>query len=387
MSKKKAPTKTKPKKKNTTHTGKALSSVAWLQSWAKKTILRRITVAVMLILTIVTVLMYIIGQWYIFSNRNQPITLGATFIPDYARFYGLDAQETFSALIDDLGFEQVRLVSYWSVHEAERGVYDFSELDWQFAMAEEKGVDVSLAIGLRQPRWPECHMPEWASELPKDQWYPALKEYMRATIERYKDSPALKDYQLENEFLLAVFGECPDHDRERLIDEFYFVKSIDPTRPVIVSRSNNAVPSWPINEPRADVVGAAVYKRVWDRTITKRYFEYPLPPWFYSFLAGGAKLTTNRDSVLHELQAEPWLPDGYDMRTASVDELNKSMDAERLRDRFEYGRATGMKTIDLWGAEWWYYRKSQGDDSLWQAARAEINYTKDQNQKLLQSQQ
>jgi hypothetical protein len=104
-------------------------------------------------------------------------------------------------------------------------------------------------------------------------------------------------------------------------------------------------------------------------------------------LAGGAKLTTNRDSVLHELQAEPWLPDGYDMRTASVDELNKSMDAERLRDRFEYGRATGMKTIDLWGAEWWYYRKSQGDDSLWQAARAEINYTKDQNQKLLQSQQ
>ncbi|CAN5665181.1 hypothetical protein BH23PAT2_BH23PAT2_00520 [soil metagenome] len=378
---KKKPHKTSNSKRHkSTHATKALSHVTWLRGWFHKTALRRVTAWLLAVLFVLTLLMYIIGQWYIYSNRNQPIELGATFIPGYARFYGLDPQETLEATIDDLGFERLRFVSYWSDHEAVRGTYDFSDLDWQFAMAEEKGVDITLTLGLRQPRWPECHKPDWAVELPKDEWYPALKDFMQATIERYKHSPALVDYQLENEFLLEVFGECPDHDRERLIDEFNFVKSLDPTRSVVISRSNNATPSWPIGEPRADVIGAAVYKRVWDRTVTKRYFEYPLPAWYYSFLAGGAKLTTGRDSILHELQAEPWLPDGYDMRTATTEELYQTMDAPRLRDRFQYGRDTGIKTIDLWGVEWWYFRKiSQDDSTLWDVAREEIAKTKADN--------
>src|SRR5690606_23413971 len=130
----------------------------------------------------------------------------------------------------DLGLERLRLVSYWSNHERERGVYDFEELDWQFRLAEERGVKISLSVGLRQPRWPECHMPDWAAKLPKDQWYPELKKYMAATVNRYKDSPVLESYQLENEFLLTVFGECPDHDPERLKDEFNFMRQLDPDK-------------------------------------------------------------------------------------------------------------------------------------------------------------
>jgi hypothetical protein len=362
---------------------------AWLrittasQAWLQKNIWHRVLAGVLAIILLTVFSMYSVAQWYIHSNRNTPITLGTTYISSYARFYGLDPEETFRAIVEDLGLKQLRLVSYWNMHEAERGTYDFSDLDWQFALAEEYGVKVSLTLGLRQPRWPECHMPDWAAQLPKDEWYPALKDFMQATIERYKNSPALDNYQLENEFLLEVFGECPDHDRERLIDEFNFVKSLDPNKPVIVTRSNNAVPSWPVGEPRADIIGAAVYKRVWDKTLTKRYFEYPLPAWYYAFLAGGAKLTTGRDTILHELQAEPWLPDGYDMRTASTEELYQTMDAARLKDRFQYGRDTGMKTIDLWGAEWWYFRKTKQDDpSLWYAAKEEIQKTKQLNNKL-----
>jgi hypothetical protein len=331
----------------------------------------------------VNLAMYGVAQWYINQKSDEPFVMGATFIPDYARFYGLDAEETYLAMLDDLEFERVRLVSYWNKHEAERGVYDFSDLDWQFELAEQRGVEIALAIGLRQPRWPECHKPAWAEGLPYDEWYPALKDYMAAVVNQYKLSPALVEYQLENEFLLEVFGECPDHNRERLIDEFNHLKELDPTRPIVVSRSNNAVPSWPVGQPRADVIGAAVYKRVWDKTITKRYFEYPLPSWFYAFLAGGAKLTTGVDSILHELQAEPWLPDGFDMRTASTEELSKTMDAERLHERFQYARDTGMKVIDLWGVEWWYYRKTrQADDSLWEAAREQLDYTRQLNEEL-----
>lgn len=356
-----------------------------LLAWINRTWTRKITAVVIVLVTIAVFAMYLVAQWYISSNQDKPYQMGATFIAPYARFYGLDAEDTLTAMTDDLGFEHLRLVSYWNIHESEQGIYDFSDLDWQFEHAEARDVSVSLAIGLRQPRWPECHKPSWAEGLPYDQWYPALKDYMQATIERYKDSPSLVSYQLENEFLLEVFGECPDHNRERLIDEFNFVKELDPDTPVIVSRSNNATPSWPVGEPRADVIGASIYKRVWDGTITKRYFEYPLPPWFYAFLAGGAKLTTGVDTVIHELQAESWLPQGYDMRTAPTEELYKSLDPDMLRARFQYGRDTGIRELDLWGVEWWYSRKiNDGDDALWEIAREELEYTKEINRQILQ---
>jgi hypothetical protein len=87
---------------------------------------------------------------------------------------------------------------------------NFAELDQQFKSAEDAGVKISLAIGLRQPRWPECHSPNWAQvdHTPQKVWYPKLKTFMKAVIERYKDKPNLDSYQLENEYFLKVFGEC-----------------------------------------------------------------------------------------------------------------------------------------------------------------------------------
>jgi len=72
--------------------------------------------------------------------------------------------------------------------------------------------------------------------------------------------------------------------------------------------------------------------------------------------------------IIHELQAEPWPPQGS-ITNNSAAELNKSLDAKRLADRINYGEATGIKTIDLWGAEYWYYAKVKNHDpSLWNAA-------------------
>ena len=144
--------------------------------------------------------MYGIAKWYSWSNRHKPMQLGVTFIPSYARYLNVDPKETMQAMIDELGVRHFRLVSYWEVIEATPGQYDFSELDWQFEKANQAGAAVSLSIGLRQPRWPECHMPDWAKTMTKDEWYPHLKVFMQKVIEHYKDNPALQDYQLENEF-------------------------------------------------------------------------------------------------------------------------------------------------------------------------------------------
>lgn len=226
-------------------------------------------------------------------------------------------------------------------------------------------------------------MPEWSKNLTMAQWQPQLNDYIAAVVQRYKNNPALESYQLENEFFLKVFGICPDHSRDRLIDEFNLVKNLDPNTPVVVSMSNNAI-GTPIGEPTPDMWAISIYKRVWDKTLTKRYFEYPIPAWYYGFRAGFTELTRGRPVFAHELQAEPWGPRDQAIKDISIKEQNKSLNAERLHHRFEYGRATGMKKIDLWGAEFWYYRKQiLNDPSLWNAAREEFAKTDVSNQRLL----
>ena len=348
--------------------------VKLLDEMLPKTKFLRNTVLVLMTVVLVWVSsMYAVAQWYFWSNRNQPTVMGATFISAYAERLGVDPKQTLNAVINDLGVKHLRLVSYWDKSESQRGIYDFSDIDWQFDMAEQAGIPVSLSLGLRQPRWPECHMPSWAMGLEKDIWYPELKKYIQAVMERYKDRPNLQSYQLENEYFLSVFGECTDFSRDRLIDEAKLVKSIDSSRPLIITRSNNAI-GLPIGQPRPDMFGISVYKRVWDKNVTKRYYEYPFPAWFYGFLAGAGKIVTGKDMIIHELQTESWLADGYNIKDAPIDELYKTLNPARLKHRIEYGRATGMKTIDVWGVEWWYQMKVlRGAPELWETAKSEFN--------------
>ena len=344
-----------------------------IRNWVGSSLWHRAVAILLATMMIGLTFMYGLGQWYIWKHRNDQLNVGVTFIPRYARYYGLDAEDTMKAIINDLGIRRFRLVSYWDEIERTQDTYNFDELDWQFKLAEESDAKISLAIGLRQPRWPECHMPDWAEYMNKEIWTVELKDFMKAVIERYRNSPALESYQLENEFFMKVFGICPDHSRDRLIDEYNFVKELDKQHPFLIARSNNWV-GLPLGDPRPDGFAISVYKRVWDKAITKRYFEYPMPAWFYASLAGGAELMTGKNMVIHELQAEAWLPEGYQMNDVNdIPEQNKSMNPERLKHRIGYGVATGMKTIDLWGVEWWYWRKVVANDpELWETAKTEL---------------
>lgn len=359
--------KTSKKKSGGSHRHYFKRTVLWFknQNWWKK-------IGLILIASIVLffVTLYAMSVWYRLKHRNEPLVIGATFSAPYASHFDLDPKETLSAMITDLNIKDFRLMSYWSSIEPNRGTYDFSDLDWQFDMIEKNGGTVSLALGLRQPRWPECHTPQWAKGQSMEAIYPEIESYIGAVVERYKDRPSLQSYQLENEYFLDVFGECQDHTRERLVKEYSHVKSIDPKTPMIVSLSNNYL-GVPIGEPRPDQFGVSVYKRVFDETVTKRYFEYPFTPWWYGGRAGWTELMTGRDSMLHELQAEPWAP--MPLKEASIKEQDKSMDAKRLKGRIKYGKATGFRDIYLWGGEWWYWRKVKfNDPSLWNVVKEDL---------------
>jgi hypothetical protein len=331
--------------------------------------------------------MYGVAQWYIQKHKNQPLMIGASFVPDYAASFGLDPKATLNAMLGDLGLKRIRLVSYWKDIEPTPGKYDFSGLDWQFAMADHYGAKVTLSIGMRQPRWPECHEPDWikVDSNNKQAWEPQLFKFIEAVVDHYKNNPALQDYELENEFFMKVFGECKDFDRARLVDEFNLVKAMDTKHNVIISRSDNWI-GIPVGKPTPDEFAISIYKRVWDSTITHRYFEYPLPAWFYSSLAGSEELLSGKDMIVHELQAEPWTPNGLEITQISVKEQYKSMSPQRLKDRINYGEATGMRTIDLWGAEWWYYMKvKQGDPAVWNVVKDAVAQANAQNRKLAQN--
>ena len=312
--------------------------------------------------------MYGIAVWYQHSQAGKPVKLGVTYIADYAESLGLDSNQTLTAILDDLNVKQLRLVSYWSDIESTQGTYDFTQLDWQFNQAKEHNATVSLAIGLRQPRWPECHMPTWASSEPVNVWQPQLEQFMTTVINRYKAYPNLISYQLENEFF-NNFGDCHNFNRGRLVSELALVKKLDSTHPVIISRSDNYA-GFSLRQPLPDLVGISVYRRVWDGQISHRYMQYPFPSWYYGFLAGTQKILTGKGSVIHELQAEPWPANGKNITDISIAEQNKSFDAKQLVERVKFAENSGVKSIDLWGAEYWYYRLTNlHDPSVWTAAK------------------
>jgi hypothetical protein len=352
----------------------------WFKKYWRRNWIHKIVVVLVLLVALCVGTMYGIARWYIWTQRDVPLTLGASFIPDYAEQFGLNPQQTLHAMIYDLGVRNLRFVSYWNDIEPTKGHYDFKTLDWEFAQADAGHAKVTLSIGLRQPRWPECHPPNWVNtSAPDSQWEPELEQYMQAVIERYKNNPALQSYQLENEYFLSTFGQCKNFDRGRLVNEFNFVKKLDPKHTVIIARSNNAL-GTPIYAPTPDEFGVSVYKRVWDSTITHRYFEYPFPAWFYAFLAGTEKIVTGKNTIIHELQAEPWPPDGQQIANTPTNELNKSLSATRLAARFQYGEATGIKTIYLWGAEDWYYMKQKRHDpDLWNVAKQQYTTARAEN--------
>lgn len=312
--------------------------------------------------------LYGVARWYIATEQSKPLTMGTTFIPAYAQSLGLNPEQTMDAMLDDLHVKNFRLVSYWDQLEPSKGAYDFSQLDWQFKKAEAHHAKVTLSLGLRQPRWPECHLPSWAVDEPVSVWKPQLHNFIMAVVNRYKDSPSLDSYQLENEYFLSAFGECTDFSRDRLVSEYNLVKKTDPHHKVIISRSNNAL-GLPLGNPRPDEFGISIYKRVWFVPL-QRYLEYPFPAWYYASLAGIQKIVTGKDMIVHELQAEAWPPHGQSITETDLAEQNKSFSAKDFKHRIQYGKATGMRDIYLWGGEYWYYRLVVlHDDSLWNIAK------------------
>lgn len=249
-------------------------------------------------------------------------------------------------------------MSYWNEHEKEQGKFDFSTLDQQFKQIEKAGGVITLCLGARQPRWPENHWPKWAWEASKEKRSFELLNYIETVVNRYKDSPALISYQLENEALLESFGVTPEVDRRRLRDEFALVRSLDSTKPILMSTSN----SWgiPVRRPIPDIVGFSFYYTLYSKGAYHHTNSYP---WTHRLRKTLIALLHRKPTCIHELQCEPWGPTA--IWKMPVSEQNKSMSVAHIKRNIRLGRAIKAPPIDLWGGEWWYWRtKTDGNTEI-----------------------
>jgi len=297
----------------------------------------------------------------------QEIVYGVSFNTMYAEELGLDWKETYNAILNDLGVRHLRLAAHWPMVEPEPGQYNFTELDYQIKLAESVGATVILGVGRRLPRWPECHVPSWTNDMSVADRNEEQIKYMTAVVERYKNSPAITYWQVENEPFLEVFAfdHCGVLDTDFLDREIALVKSLDPARPVLVTDSGN-LGLWYGAYSRGDAFGTSVYVHFWNPELGQ--FRTVLPPLIYRVKENVlALIYGQKPTFLIELSAEPWLI--APVPEVSLEVQFTRMNPEKFADILAYAKSTRYDKQYLWGAEWWYWLDKQGHSEMWEMGK------------------
>jgi hypothetical protein len=327
------------------------------------------------------VLLLVFAGYLFIGNPPQAkeISWGVNFSQKHAELLGLNWQECYLALLDNLGTKNVKLATYWDLIEPEKEKYNFEDLDRQIKEAEDRQVKVLLVIGMKTPRWPECHIPEWAKNLNKEEQQEKILKLIEKIVLRYRDRASVGAWQVENEPFFP-FGECPWVDLNFLKEEIKQVQSLDvQKRPVVISDSGEGS-FWFTAARLGDVVGTTMYKKVWfSFSWEKRifpffpekigfYVSYPLPPAFYWRKAKLIEKIFGKEVIVVELQAEPWGPKLlYD---SPLEEQEKTMNLEQFQKNIEFAKKTGFDQFYFWGAEWWYWMKEkQNKPDIWNEAK------------------
>jgi len=292
--------------------------------------------------------------------KAAPMTWGVSFSTEYAGYLKEDPKKIFTVILDDWKFRHIRLFAQWNQLQKESGTFDFTELDWLMDEADKRGAKVIMAIGQKTPRWPECHIPQWAAELSTREYEKALDNYLIEVVARYQKHPALEMWQVENEPYLMFGANCGNVNPDLLMHEMALVKRLDPGHPTMVSDSGE-LSSWRKTSPAGDYFGTTMYRVVWNKYIG--YWNYDwLPAGFYR-----TKLWVNNRSIdtafIMELQAEPWIPD-KDIWDATIEEQYRSMSLDRLQKNMAFAERVGMPRAYLWGAEWWYWLRERGNNGI-----------------------
>jgi hypothetical protein len=316
---------------------------------------------------------------------KRPSYLGSTFSPLQCYYLDLDYKAAFNAICR-LGLDRIRLGAYWHEIEAQEHQYDFSTLDWLLDRCHEHNIEVVLALGLKVPRYPEFHFPQWvrdryetgAGATPIDQRSPALAarsaQFLSRVVDHARSAPALKYWQVENE----PFTQLEITGGRWLSPEFVqaavqAVRSgLQPGQKILLTGAIQLPsPQFPADNaafqtslPIADAVGFNVYTKV-PAGNGGGYLEPGPGFWQQLGLWQQQLVASGREAWIAEAQAEPW-------EAGHLVALDRPSypSASPLQMQHLVGQLTdlGYGTVLLWGCEYWFWHKTQGRNQWWWAA-------------------
>ncbi|MBL7073434.1 MAG: beta-galactosidase [Candidatus Omnitrophica bacterium] len=329
-----------------------------------------------------------------FESEAADIKIGTSFSPVQSEYLGMDWKKTYIEVLE-AGFDIVRLGSYWNRIEKTEGVYDFSALDWQIKEAELRGIPIVLTVGMKAPRWPEYFLPEW---LLKQVRLPARKDvsnnkrvrdltlgFIEKVVIRYRDKPIITVWQVENETLNRIGEKLWYIGTDFLKEEVELVRKLDGgKRPILVTSATYPNKflrvlarlfscAKPIEQyiDIADIIGINVYPTIGYKFLEMgMHFKTNKKERIKYFTAVKNYIEENGKEVwVTELQAEPWEPGHLVYMNEKVPISGDPKETEQF---FLELKNIGIKTIFLWGVEYWRFRKWKYKDKEWEKLFLEI---------------
>ena len=317
------------------------------------------------------------------SSIKRPRKLGTTFSQLQCGYLGVNYRDAFEHICS-LGFNLIRLCSYWSEIEREPNTFDFTVLDWLLSTAEKHSINVVLTVGMKAPRWPEFHFPDWVQERcdtsnagqPLDA-NPALADltlnFIQAVMNHTKSSPCIKYWQVENEAF-----NTPDVAAGRCLSYDFVQREVALARKTAAAGQRilltNGISLAPVDFVKsdehafkqslslADAVGINVYTKV--GTFLGLY-QTPFPV-FWRKLASwrNSMVSAGKEAWITEAQAEPW---EYKTLAATARSAYPSSSPQSAADAAITLGQLEYSPVLLWGCEYWYWQKVNERNHWWTA--------------------
>jgi hypothetical protein len=335
---------------------------------------------------VLAVLALLLGSESWSPAPKAPPLVGFSYSPTISQWAGRPPAQDLATLLDATEPDLVRLPVYWELVEPTPDTLDFSSVDELLAAVEAhnqvsaRPTRVVLTIGARNFLYPELHEPEWAAprqqpHLNDLQSQAAYRAYFDGSLTRYRSSPLLYAWQVENEPLDYVGNDFTGDDQIKVAQlawEIGQAHQLDPGRLVVTTSFDGwnaavdmlqqyaspvlwALGGYPSGHPgealaAGDALGLDVYI---DGPPTPFRFMTPAlrSVWkqqALDFWAGQAK-ASGKQLWLTEMQAQPWSKSaGYSP-------------ADLVATAGDY-RQEPLQVVLLWGVETWL------QDPAWMAA-------------------
>lgn len=314
------------------------------------------------------------------TSLRRPPNLGTTFSQLQCHYMGLDYRETFRAICA-LGFNRVRLCSYWHEIEPVENKFDFTALDWLLDESHRHGIEVVLTIGMKAPRWPEFHFPDWlharqdtatnqtAVDLNRAIGDRALN-FTQAVVNHVRDAPNLNYWQIENEpFTRLEITAGRYLSYEFVQQETALVRSLATPTQKLVMTTAISLPAADLAEDDrafqesinlADAVGINVYTKV---PTGDSFYLQPQPSFWQKLKEWQTHLADHeKEDWIAEAQAEPW---ELNQLVAMAKAEYPSSTPKRTSNLVNSLTDLGYGTVMLWGCEYWYWQKKNARNLWW----------------------